>query len=253
MKKLIGLVGFGLMVFAPLAGATEYPLQFTPNPGYRGLTVAGYSFDNNGTEVVGNCSYYTLSGSSGSGKGGGNHGSKTKNYLQTCRWDLYGNLLSVTPGAPAVPAPLHVNGTQVVFAVNANGDTTGTDLALSARGFVTTPGAHYTWLTPQHNGVLTYQMAYTLSVTLKSDGDVPLDITAVTPGALHGAVALKKTDCMDGAIAKGHTCSITVSYDDTRLTSPSGLLLDTLRIDLSSNAGASHDFIQNYTLIVAKH
>lgn len=68
MKKTIGLLAFCLVLFAPLAGAYEYPLQFNANPGYRGLVVAGYQFL--GTDVVGNCSYYTVSGG-GSGKGGG--------------------------------------------------------------------------------------------------------------------------------------------------------------------------------------
>ena len=252
MKKSICLVGFCLMAFAPLAGATEYALQFTPNPGYRGLVVAGYSFDQNG-DVVGNCSYYTVSSGGGSGKGGGSHRGSTKDYLQTCTWDLYGNLLKVTPGAPAIPTPVSFNGTTVIFAKNANGDATGTDLALPERGFVTSPGAHYTWLTPQHRGVLTYQMAYALTATLKSDGDMPLDITTVTPSALNAAVSLKSTTCMEKPLSKGETCSITVTYDDTKLTSADGVLLDTLRIDLTSNAGAGHDFIQVYTLIVAKH
>ena len=163
INKAIGLVEFCLLAFAlaPLAGATEYPLQFTPNPGYRGLTVAGYAFNADG-DVVGNCSYFTLSGSN---KGGG-HGGAIKTYSQTCTWDLYGNLLKVTPGSLPLPEPVSFNGTQVIFAVNANGDTTGTDLGLPEHGFVSTPGAHYTWLTPQNKGVLTYQMAYTLTASL---------------------------------------------------------------------------------------
>jgi hypothetical protein len=44
----------------------------------------------------------------------------------------------------------------------------------------------------------------------------------------------------------GQTCSITVTYDDTKTN---GLASDTLRIDLTSNAGAVHDFIQNFTII----
>jgi len=251
MNKAIGLVGFCLMAFAPLAGATEYPLQFTPNPGYRSLIVAGYAFNADGN-VVGNCSYYTLSGSSGSGKGGG-HGSTVTNYSQTCTWDVYGNLLTVTPGLLQLPQPVSFNGTQTIFAINASGDsTTGTDLALPERGFVTTPGAHYTWLTPQNRGVLTYQMAYTLTASLKSEGDIPLVITNVAPSALLGSAILKSTTCMDKPLQKGDTCSITVIYDDTTLTSPDGALQDTLRLDLTSNGGAAQDFIQPYTLIVAK-
>src|SRR5207248_2624338 len=82
------------------------------NPGYRGLLVAGYRFV--GDDVTGNCSYYTVSGKTGIGGGGA--GPNVKHYDQTCRWDQYGNLLRVTPGAPAVPAPISVKGTQVIYA-----------------------------------------------------------------------------------------------------------------------------------------
>ncbi len=244
MKRSMSLVAFCLAVFVPVAGAYEYPLQFTPNPGYRGLVVAGYQFV--GNTVVGNCSYYTVSG--GSGKGGGARGAIGKRYLQTCTWDLYGNLLSIAPGAPVVPLPISVNGTQVIYALNANGDSTGTDSKLSQGGFVNTPGSHYTWLTPNNHAIL-LPMAYTLTTTLKSDGDVPVNITAVKPGATTGAVTLKKTDCI-GQIDVGKTCSVTVSYDATKLTSPTGKASDTLRIDITSDAGASHDFIQNFTIIL---
>lgn len=71
MKGSIKFVALCLVVFASVAGAYEYPLQFTPTPGYRGLVVAGYQIT--GNPVVGNCSCYTVSGNSG-GKGGGSRG-----------------------------------------------------------------------------------------------------------------------------------------------------------------------------------
>jgi hypothetical protein len=243
MKKTMSLLAFGLVLFAPVAGAYEYALHFTPNPGYRGLVVAGYQFQ--GSDVVGNCSYYTVSVSSIKGGGGGH---TLKHYNQTCMWDLHGNLLSVTPGAPVVPHPLYTTGTQTVYAVAANGDTTGADSKLPGRGFVSTPGGHYTWLTPMNNAVL-HQVVYNLSASLKSDGDVPVNITAVTPSALHGKVTLISTTCT-GQIKVGATCSIHVTYDPTLLTGTDGLAYDTLRIDLTSDAGAAHDFIQNYTIIL---
>jgi hypothetical protein len=236
MKGSLSLLAFCLLLFAAVAEATEYPLQFTPNPGYRGLVVAGYQFQ--GNEVVGNCSYYTVSSSG------------TLTFAQTCRWDLSGNLLSITPGAPAVPPPISIKGTEVVYAVDANGDTTGTDSALPEHGFVSTPGAHYTWLLPQNPFVL-QQKVYTLSATLKSDGELPLDITAVTPSALHSTVTLKSTTCI-GETKVGDTCTITVTYDDTGVTSPIGLVLDTLRIDLTSNAAGAHDFIEFFVLVLPK-
>lgn len=243
MKKTISLAAFGLMLFAPLAGAYEYALQFTPNPGYRGLVLAGYQFQ--GTNVVGNCSYYTVSGGSGKGGGGGH---TLKHYDQTCMWDMHGNLLSVTPGAPVVPQPLYITGTQTVYAVAASGNVTGSDSKLSDRGYVTAPDGHYTWLTPTNNAAIP-QTVYDFVAQLKSDGDVPVDISAVVPSALHGKATLTGTTCI-GQIKVGAMCSINVRYDPTLLTGTDGLAFDTIRIDLTSDAGASHDFIQNYAIIL---
>lgn len=245
MTKSISLALFCLGVFARGASAYEYPLQFTPNAGFRNLVVAGYWFE--GNEVVGTCSYNTVSG--GSGKGGG-HAPIAKRYSQTCRWSLYGDLLSITPGAPPAPAPLYSKGTQVVYAVNANGDYTGTDTKLPERGFVSTPGPHYTWLTPNNNAVV-QAFVHTLAVMLKSDGDTPLSITAVVPSARSGTATVKSTSCV-GQIDVGATCSIIVIYDPTKLTSATGLASDTLRIDLTSDAGEAHDFIQNFVVVLPK-
>jgi hypothetical protein len=244
MKKTMILAAFCLVLFASVAGAYEYPLQFTPNPGYRGLTVAGYQFQ--GADVVGVCSYFTVSG--GSGKGGGG-GRAVKYYNQTCTWDLHGNLLSVTAGAPVAPHPLYTTGTQTVYAVDANGNLTGFDTKLSAGGFISSLGGHYTWLTPMSNAVL-HDVVYSIAATLKSDGDVPIDISAVMPGALHGVATLKGTTCI-GQIKVDATCTINVSYDPTKLPpTANGLTYDTLRIDLTSDAAASHDFIQNLTIVL---
>ena len=241
MKRSVILLAFCGAAFAPMAQAYEYPLQFTPNAGYRGLAVAGYELVNN--EVVGNCSYYTMSG--GSGKGGGR--GAVKHYQQTCTWDLFGNLLGIKQGAPAAPAPLYTKGSQVVYAANGS-NYTGTDSKLPERGFVNSPGAHYTWLTPASNAVL-HQFVYTLQVVLKSDGDIPVDITSVTPTAVQGVATLKSTTC-NGEINVGKTCSITVTYDPTKITSGTGLGADTLRIDINSNAGEAHDYIQNLTIVL---
>jgi hypothetical protein len=242
MKRSKGLVAFCMLGIAQVAAAYEYPLQFKPNPGFRGLLVAGYHFA--GNTVVGSCSYFTVSG--GSGKGGG--GRPAKVYAQTCTWDLHGNLLSMTPGAPAVPPPLYTKGSLVVYDVDANGNYTGTDMHLPERGFVNSPGSHYTWLTPSNNAVL-HQIAYTLTATLKSDGDMPLDITSVQVSALYGIATLKHTDC-GGEIKVGDACSVTLIYDPTKLTGKNGLASDVLRIDLTSDAGEAHDFIQNVTIIL---
>jgi len=244
MKRTMSLAAFCVVAFASVAAAYNYPLQFTPNPGYRDLVVAGYSFE--GNSVVGNCSYHTVSGNAGR-----TSKSTVKSYLQTCRWDHFGNLLSITKGAPAIPAPLYVQDNTVVYAVNTNGDYTGTDVTQPGRGFVNTIGAHYTWLTPQSPAVV-QQLAYTLTTTLQSDGDMPLSITAVVPSATLGSVSLKSTTCI-GETAVGDTCSIVVTYDPTRVAAPKGQVQDTLRIDVNSNAGASHDFVQAFTVLTPKN
>ena len=241
MKGSISAFAFCLLGIAQIALAYEYPLQFKLNAGYRSVIVAGYQFQ--GNNVVGNCSYYTVSG--GSGKGGGGHAS-ARTDAQTCMWDTHGNLLSITPGAPAVPAAVATNGSQVIYAIGPNGEFTGTDSKLPARGFVNSAGSHYTWLTPNHNAVL-HQFVYTFTATLKSDGDMPVNISSVQVSALHGVAMLKQTDC-EGEIKVGDKCSISLTYDPTKLTGNNGLATDTLRIDLTSDAGEAYDFIQNITV-----
>src|SRR6266403_295355 len=229
-------------------GGNEYPLQFTPSAGYRGLVVAGYQLVANsfgGLTVVGNCSYYTVR--SGSGRGGG-YRTITTHYDQTCTWDLYGNLLTVIPGAPVVPTPLSVNGTQTIYAANAQGVFTGSDSALPFHGFVYTPGSHFSWLTPNPYTVLS-QTVYTVTATLKSDGDMPLSISSVRASTLRGIVTVSSNTCT-GQIPVGSTCAVSVTYDPTRLRSATGLAYDTLDISVISDAGQVRDFVQSYTIVL---
>lgn len=229
----------------PAGGAYEYPLQFTPSAGYRGLVVAGYEFA--GSSVVGNCSYYTVH--SGSGRGGGYHTTR-KYFDQTCTWDLHGNLLGITPGAPAVPAPDHISGTQTVYAVNESGAYTGSDAALAPyHGFVSTPGSHYSWVTSNAHAVL-QQSLYTFTATLKSDGDVPLHISALAASALHGGAGVDSTTCL-GEIPAGATCAVVVTYDPTHLRSATGLAYDTLNVSVASDSGQASDFVQGYTVVLS--
>jgi hypothetical protein len=55
-----------------------------------------------------------------------------------------------------------------------------------------------------------------------------------------------------GKIQVGATCEILVTYDSTRLTSPSGPVLDAIRINLQSDSGDGQEFIQNCTLVVLR-
>ena len=243
MKTSVAKVVLCLAVCATAAKAHEYPLQFSANSGARGLVVAGYSY--NGNTIVGNCSYYTVQ--SGSGRGGGYH-STTTYYNQTCVWDFFGNLLSITPGAAAIPTPLYINGSQKVYATNGAGDFTGVDSSLPTGGFVNTPGSHYTWQTSSAYAVIP-QALYTFTVTLKSDGDLPLEISNVEATALLGKVTVNRGTCI-GQIAVGMTCSATITYDPSKLRSATGLAYETLDISVISDAGQAADFVQSYTVVL---
>jgi hypothetical protein len=245
MKESMSSAAICLFIFAAVASAYEYPLQFTPNPGYRGLVVAGYEID--ATGVTGNCSYYTVQASSG--RGGGYH-SSGRAYQQTCRWDLYGNLLSITPGAPAVPAPLYTDGTTSVYAHSVGGGYTGTDPKLPHGGFVNTPGSHYVWLTTDAATQQVQQAVDSITLTLKSDGDVPLHISSVEAAALLAKAAVQSCTCI-GTIAVGSTCSIAVAYDPTGMARTlTGQADDTLTVSVISDAGQANDFLRNYAVAV---
>jgi hypothetical protein len=241
------LLVFAIACFAQGAQAYEYPLQFTSNLPFRDLLVAGYRFE--GNEVVGNCSYRVAPGSSG--RSGGNHG-KVQIHEQTCRWDLYGNLLRVTPGAPAVPSPIQINGTMTVYATNAKGGSTGRDTKMAGGGFVNTLGSHYSWvISDAHAVILQKQTGYSSVIMLKSDGDAALDIRGLDAGSLRGWAAVETTTC-SGQIQPDATCSITIRFDLSKLSSTGGLFYDTLTIKLKSDAGVARDFIQSYTIEVPK-
>ena len=93
-------------------------------------------------------------------------------------------------------AEVPVNGGQTVYAANATGAFTGSDTALPNRGFVFTPGSHYTWLTSNAYTVLPQRVS-TLTLTLKSDGDMPLTISSVRASALRGGASVAGTTCGD--------------------------------------------------------
>jgi uncharacterized repeat protein (TIGR03803 family) len=227
-------------------GGNEHPLQFNPNGGARGWVVAGYGLVPNpygGFTVIGNCSYFTVR--SGSGR---DPKSTTTHYDQTCTWDLYGNLLTITPGAPVIPQPLAVNGTQTIYASNASGVFTGADSALPFGGFVSTPGSAYAWITPNPHLVLP-QTLYTFTATLRSDGTGPLSVSSVLATALNGTATVSSTTCV-GQVPVGSTCDVIVTYDPTSLLSATGLAYDTVTISVLSDAGLAQNFVQGYTIIL---
>lgn len=243
----LALVG----VCANTAYAYEYLLQFTPRTGARGLVVAGYHFV--GNTVVGNCSYYTVTATSG--RGGR---SVTTHYYNICSWDLHGNLVSLTPvlSSPTAPAPISQIGTEVVYAMSGTSKT-GADTR--GFGFVSTPSAHYSWQTP--NGasvVISYAGIHQVTVTLISDGDFPLQYegaevaTSISGGytSAAGSAVVSGSTC-GHSVTVGSTCSVTVSYTpgSIRCTgSPYGYAYTAMSLALVTDAGGAIHFTQNFTI-----
>ncbi|SRR5579872_6005910 len=245
-RLLISMV----LLCSNLAYAYEYKLQFTPRGGAYGLTVAGYEFS--GSTVVGNCSYYTVS----SGSGRGAHSTTTWHY-NTCSWDLFGNLISLTPvsAAPVAPPPHSQTGTQIVYAVSGT-SSTGRDTR--GFGFVNTPSSHYSWQTPNGGYAVIPYAIYTITATLVSDGDFPLDFdgAAVVPSVsgfytpAPGTATVSATSC-SSSVPAGSSCSVTVSYNPTTIQctgSPYGYAYTRIDLSLITDAGANTDFTQGFTI-----
>ena len=235
---------------AHAAYAYEYPLQFTPRSGARGLVVAGYEFS--GDTVVGDCSYHT----SISTGGRGGH-SVTTYYYNVCTWDLFGNLLSLTPAStnPAAPAVLATSGTEVIYADNGT-NTTGRDTR--GFGFVTTPSSHYSWETVNGAYAVIPYTVYTVTVDLMSDGDVPLtfnsgSVTAFISGAITpapGTATVSSTTC-PSSVPVGTPCSVTVSYDPTTIKctgSPYGYGYTGIDLSLETDSPIHTDWTERFTV-----
>jgi hypothetical protein len=237
-----------ILCMAQVASAYEYHLHFTPPPGARALVVAGYRFV--GAEVVGNCSYDTVSACSGRGC----HTVTTHHY-NTCTWGRFGNLLNTTSGAPTVPTPLYTTGTEIVYATYGN-ITTGRDTRNF--GFVSTPSSHYTWQTPNGGYAVIPDAEYTITATVISDGDfavnfsgasvVPQTFGTVTPSP--GSAIVSARTCA-GAVAPGSTCTVTVSYNPKTISctgSPYGYAYTGIDLSLVSNAPITTNFTERFTV-----
>jgi hypothetical protein len=246
MKRLMMIL---ILLGARFAFAYEYKLQFTPQGGAEGLIVAGYEFY--GKTVVGVCSYYTVS----SGSGRDPHGTRTNHY-STCSWDLYGNLISMTPGAPAVRQPISTNGTEMVYAYGGSGST-GRDSR--GFGFVSTRSAHYSWQGVNGGYADIPYAVYKVTATLISDGDFPLVFDGakvktsisgfITPSP--GTARIAATTCKS-SVAVGSTCTVTVSYDPTTIGCTGdayGYAYTRIDLSLVTDAGATTDFTEGFTVI----
>jgi hypothetical protein len=249
MKRIV-LTLILFLLGSHAAYAYEYKLQFTPRGGAYGLVVAGYQF--NSETVVGDCSYYTVS----SGSGRGSHGTRTNHY-NTCSWDFFGNLISLTPvsSAPVAPHPISHTGTEIVYAISGT-SSTGQDTR--GFGFVSTPSSHYAWQTVNGGYAVIPYAVHTITATLISDGDFPLDFDGatvassisgyITPSA--GTATVSATTCAD-AVPVGSTCSVTISYDPTTIKCTSdayGYAYTKIDLSLVTDAGANSDFTQGFTI-----
>jgi len=245
MKRFLCML---VLLGAHLSHAYEYKLQFTPQAGAQGLLVAGYYFQ--GDAVVGNCSYRTVS--SGSGRGG--HGTTTY-HNNTCTWDHYGNLTSMTPGAPVIPQPLTEAGTEIIYAFSGTGST---GLDTRGWGFVNTPSSHYSWEPVNGGYAVVPYAAYTITATLVSDGDKPLVFDSAkvatsvsgmyTPSA--GSATVSSTTCKH-SVPAGSSCSLTVAYNPRTIkctSSPYGYAYTRIDLTLITDAGAFTDFSEGFTV-----
>jgi hypothetical protein len=249
MRRSAILAVLAVSCLAGPARAYEYTLQFTPNPGARGLVVAGYIFS--GNTVVGNCSYSITTGGSGKGGGGGSH---TTYYGHTCTWDLFGNLLSMTQGAPKAPPPLSIGGGLTVYARNAAGDVTGIDTAHGNTGFVNTRSAQYAFATPSGGYVfLSNQNPVAVRLTVRSEGDFPLVVSKIDPVARLAKASVWSTNCQKAPVKPGAICTIVVKYDPRSL--PPGddpyTAYDSLTVGIVSNSGQAPDFSESIEVPVA--
>lgn len=246
MKRTLFTLAF--LCIAHATFAYEYHLQFTPQSGARGLVVAGYEFS--GDTVVGDCSYYTVSACSGRGC----HSVTTYHY-NTCTWDPYGNLVSMTPGAPAVQASLYQAGTEIVYATSGS-SSTGVDTR--GFGFVATPSSHYTWQTLNGGYADIPDSVYAIAATLISDGDYNLNFGTPKVGAQvfgtvtpsPGSATVSANTCV-GALAPGATCTVTVSYNPMTISctgSPYGYAYTGIDLSLVTDAGANTDFTERFTV-----
>src|SRR5438552_7200723 len=229
-----------ILLAAHVAYAYEYKLQFTPQAGARGLTVAGYQFNSN--TVVGNCTYSTVSACSGRGC----HSTTTYHY-NVCSWDLFGNLISLTPVsiAPVAPQPISTTGTEIVYAVSGT-SSTGRDTR--GFGFVSTPSSHYAWQTVNAGYAVIPYAVYTITATLISDGNFALNYAGATVSSAvsgyitpsPGTATVSGSTCTS-SVPAGSTCSVTVAYNPTTINCTSdayGYAYTKIDLSLITNAGA---------------
>ena len=196
-------------------------------------------------------------------------------------WDAQGNLIAsnlvktIVTGSHG-PDPCLVSGsvqyvasattpagtpanTEQVYAASGT-STTGHDTR--GFGYVDVQASHYTWTTPQCHSPGCGQpipfAPYNLTVTLQSDGDLPLNVESYTPttdaGPAYynksgGTVSSITTDC-SSAVAPGSSCSFQITYDPTSICTSSSyhLAYSDLYLNTLTDAGNLGPWEESFTI-----
>ena len=190
-------------------------------------------------------------------------------------WDSIGNLLtsSTTTGACAANSPISTSGSEQVYAVSGS-ETAGFDTR--GFGFLAYPAPHYVWtggaanlFAPFGPGVsnqaadggyivVPYTPPTTFTLELLSDGDLPLSITGTVAQVFvsgYGTVGTGKVtsvtgDCLSAPLAPGLTCTLSVTFDPSTITTPAstGYGYNVMTLALASDAGALPDWSTHFTV-----
>ena len=128
-------------------------------------------------------------------------------------------------------------------------------------GFVNTPSAHYSWTGSGGYAVIPDAVT-TITATLTSDGDLPLQLTKAnvvanasgssTPSA--GTASVSATTCAT-SVPVGTTCTVTVNYKPTAIRcvgSPYGYAYTNIDLSLVTNTGQRTDFTEGFTVTGVK-
>lgn len=276
--KLLAAV-IGILLSACSSGAYEYKLQFTPyipyNPVWgNSLVVIGEQFttDANGqiNGVTGLIHFVTV-------PSGCRYICPHTNRDWTGTWDLEGNLLGTTQvawtpqssiGTQLSTTPV-AGITETIYAQSLlpNGRTISTGADAYRRGYVDTVQSHVTWgatvpaESPAGHFVIPRTPPFVFSVSLASDGDLPLNVTSTvsqvtvsgtyTNGTGTATYNPQAGDCVSGPVAPGTSCTIQITFDPSTIIStgsPYGYAYNNLFLSLASDAGNLADFPVAFTI-----
>lgn len=281
MKGKLVAASIWALLWAGSVLAYEHKLQFSPyipyNPVVGRATVIGEQFTLNASGqingVTGLIHFVTV-------PSGCRYVCPRTNHDWTGTWDLDGNLLGTTQvawtpqsqigtGSSNTPVPARTNN-ELIYAhgVLANGNTVtaGEDTALY--GYVDTVQSHYVWsqtTVPPENVSGHFYIPRTppfvFSVSLTSDGDLPLNITSTilqvtvsggyTNGTGTASYQPQAGDCVSGPVAPGTACSIQIGFDPSTIISsgsPYGYAYNNLFLSLASDAGNLPDWTVSFTI-----